>query len=81
MKYELLGALWLLGDGRAVPLYVKTLAEADLLWPRKIHHMKKKTYLQNLKARLETLRRAVAASAPPPDQESGKLTRTEESKQ
>lgn len=57
-RYELLGALWLLGDRRAVPIYEKTLAEIDSAWPARVHHMKKGDYKKALAGRLETLRAA-----------------------
>ncbi len=58
VRYELLGALWLLGDPRAVAIYEKTLAEIDSRWPARVHHMKKRDYRKALAGRLETLRAA-----------------------
>jgi len=55
-RYELLLALWLLGDARAVPLFESSIAEVEKEWPARIHNMKKKTYARTLASRLETLR-------------------------
>ncbi len=63
IRYELLGALWLLGDARAIPLLEKALAEIDTSWPPRVHHMKKKMYRKALCGRLETLKAACAPEA------------------
>ena len=55
LKYELLGALWLLGDGRAVEIYHRNIADVDRDWPEEIHHMPKKMYIKTLRSRMETL--------------------------
>ena len=59
LKYELLGALWLLGDARARRLYKETLAEIDTVWPEEIHHLPKPVYKRTLLSRLERLTGAV----------------------
>jgi hypothetical protein len=56
--YELLMALWLLGDARAVGAFEAALAELDRTWPAEIHHMKRPAYAKALAGRLETLRAA-----------------------
>jgi hypothetical protein len=55
-RYELLGALWLLGDRRALPLFERALDEIDDSWPERIHHMRKADYKRALAGRLRTLR-------------------------
>lgn len=65
IRYELLGALWLLGDARAIPLLERALAEIDAGWPSRVHHMKKPLYRKALAGRLETLRAACAAGVVP----------------
>jgi hypothetical protein len=60
LRYEILGALWLLADARAIRLYEDALREVPRSWPKKIHHMKKATYERALRSRLETLRIACA---------------------
>jgi hypothetical protein len=72
VRYELLGALWLAGDARAIPLYERALEEIEEVcssWPEKIHSMKKEAYARTLRSRLETLRAACGkgrAGAPEP---------------
>ncbi len=61
LRYELLGALWLLGDARAVPVLAGALAEVDAEWPARVHHMKKLLYRRALAGRLQSLRTACAA--------------------
>lgn len=66
LKYELLGALWLLGDARGVGVLEKALAEMESSWsswPKRIHHMRRETCAVALRSRLETLRASVAAAA------------------
>jgi hypothetical protein len=61
LAWELLGALWLLGDGRAVAILESALAEMDAAWPSEIRHMKRATCARTLASRLETLSAAAAA--------------------
>jgi hypothetical protein len=61
LRYELLGALWLLGDARAVPVLAGALAEVEGSWPARVHHMKKAIYRRALAGRLQTLKIACAA--------------------
>jgi len=64
LEYELLGALWLLGDGRAIPLYEEALAEIDAepsSWPERIHSQRRDVYRKAMRSRLETLRAAAGA--------------------
>jgi hypothetical protein len=65
LKYELLGALWLLGDARAVGVLEEALAEMErswTSWPKRIHHMRREMCVAALRSRLVTLRASVAAS-------------------
>jgi hypothetical protein len=61
LRYELLGALWLLGDARAVPILERELAAVDEHWPERVHHMKKPDYRKALAGRLDTLKAACRA--------------------
>ena len=64
LSYELLGALWLLGDARGVPILEAALADMEgplTSWPERIHHMRREDCATALRSRLETLRRASAA--------------------
>jgi hypothetical protein len=61
LRYELLGALWLLGDRRAIPLIEGALAELDREWPERVHGMRKALYRRALAGRLRSLRLACAA--------------------
>ena len=66
LKYELLGALWLLGDARGVGVLEEALADIELSWtpwPKKIHHMPREKCAAALRSRVETLRAASAATA------------------
>ena len=70
LKYELLGALWLLGDARGVGVLEKALVEMEglwSLWPAKIHHMPRKMCIAALRSRLETLKASVAAGGGGPE--------------
>lgn len=58
LRWELLGALWLLGDRRAVPVLEGALAEIEAAWPERVHHMRKEDYKKALAGRLVTLRAA-----------------------
>lgn len=65
LKYELLGALWLLGDARGVGVLEEALAEMErswTSWPGKIHHLPRETCVAALRSRLETLRAANATA-------------------
>lgn len=55
IKYELLNALWLLGDSAARPYFAKATGEDRAAWPDKIHHMDKTVYMKNLESRLASL--------------------------
>jgi len=64
LRYELLGALWLLGDPRGVEILEAALADMEgplTSWPERIHHMRREDCATALRSRLETLRRASAA--------------------
>ena len=64
LRYELLGALWLLGDARGVGVLEEALAEMRrpwTSWPEKIHHMRRAECARALSSRLETLKASVAA--------------------
>jgi len=59
LRYELLGALWLLGDARGVDILETALADMEgplTSWPRRIHHMRREDCAAALRSRLETLR-------------------------
>lgn len=56
-RYELLQAMWLLGDPRAGPVFRRQLAKLDREWPDYIHNMDKAQYTKVLRARARTLRR------------------------
>jgi hypothetical protein len=58
-RYELLLALWLLGDARAAPVFETELDRLDSDWPDVIHHMPKAQY----RAVLEGRARSPAVSA------------------
>jgi len=62
-RYELLEALWLLGEARAVPVLERALAEFDSAWPERIHHQRRAECRRALAGRLETLRAACPAPA------------------
>ena len=63
--YELLGAMWLLGDARALPTMCEALAEMrraedgdfayDALWPAKMHKVLRVWYLTALDSRIDRL--------------------------
>lgn len=64
-RYELLGALWLLGDARAVGLLEEAAADMERprsSWPERIHHMRRGDCAKALRSRLATLRAAVAVA-------------------
>lgn len=63
-RYELLEALWLLGDARAVPVLERVLAEFDSTWPERIHRQPRAECRKALAGRLETLRVACPGPAP-----------------
>ncbi|MHC5058249.1 MAG: hypothetical protein ACYTKD_26635 [Planctomycetota bacterium] len=77
LKYELLGALWLLGDARGVAVLEEALAEMErswTSWPKRIHHMRREMCVAALRSRLETLKASVAAetgATPTPVREDG----------
>ena len=56
-RYELLQAMWLLGDPRAVPVFRDQLRAIERDWPSHIHNMDKHQYRKVLLGRLQTLRR------------------------
>lgn len=56
-RYELLQAMWLLGDPRAVPVFRDQLRTIDRDWPSHIHNMDKHQYRKVLLARQQSLRR------------------------
>ena len=64
LKYELLGALWLLGDARGVDILKAALADMEgplTSWPERIHHMTRETCATALRSRLDALKKAAAA--------------------
>jgi hypothetical protein len=70
LKYELLGALWLLGDAGGVGVLEKALAEMEGLWspwPKKVHHMPREMCAAALRSRIETLKASVAAGGGGPE--------------
>jgi len=56
-RYELLQAMWLLGDPRAVAVFRDQLRNLDRDWPAHIHNMDKHQFRKVLLARAQTLRR------------------------
>jgi hypothetical protein len=75
LKYELLGALWLLGDARGVGVLEEALEEMErswTSWPKRIHHMRREMCVAALRSRLETLRASVAASSRTPPGAAGR---------
>jgi len=56
-RYELLQAMWLLGDPRAAAVFRNQLAKLDRDWPDYIHNMDKAQYTKVLQGRAQTLRR------------------------
>jgi hypothetical protein len=63
LRYELLGALWLLGDRRALPLLEGALEEIDAEWPERVRGTPRAECRRALAGRIETLRAACAAEA------------------
>lgn len=62
-RYELLQAMWLLGDPRAVPVFREQLRDMDRDWPDHIHHMDKSQYRKVLLGRAQTLQRSTAPAS------------------
>ena len=65
LRYELLGALWLLGDRRALPLLERALQDVDAEWPERVHGVTRAECRRALAGRLQTLRAACAAENAP----------------
>jgi len=66
LRYELLGALWLLGDPRGMAIMEAALADMEgplTSWPERIHHMRREDCAAALGSRLDTLRRASATAS------------------
>jgi hypothetical protein len=66
LRYELLGALWLLGDVRAIPVIEAALAEMTApasRWDERIYRMERARYAKALASRLARLRAVAAATA------------------
>lgn len=61
-RYELLLAMWLLGDARGIAVFDDQLAKLDRDWPDHIHNMAKDQYRSVLLARAQSLRKATRAS-------------------
>jgi len=74
-RYELLQALWLLGDPRANAVFAGQLQQIDQTWPDQIHHMDKAQYRQVLLARAKSLPRNNGETSAPAEASSGAPTR------